>query len=111
MKADIESVVDELTRIEDMSDKALQAVNRDRSSSSALRAVVEELHNQARKALDDSEEAEEPLREHIVELEQAADCAKVAALAETTLSEPAREAILLVHEEVSGLKADTTPDN
>lgn len=108
MKTDIDSIAAELARIEEFVDRAVEAVQRDKGASAALKAVVEEFHKQAKAARDDAEEAEEePIREHIVEVEQAADSAKAAALADENIKGPTREAILAAHEAVSGLKADT----
>lgn len=111
MRTDIDSITDELHRIEELVDIAKGAANSDPGASPALRAVVEEFHSKAKKARDDAEEAEEePIREHIVELEQAGDSAKAAAGAEESLKDSTREAVYAAHEAVSSLKADTASE-
>lgn len=111
MKADINSIAAELGRIEELVDRAVEAVERDKGASPVLRAVVGEFHEKARKARDDSEEAEEePIREHIVELEQAGDSAKVAAHADQGIQGPTREAVLAAHEAICSLKAETAEE-
>lgn len=111
MNTDIDSIAAELARIEELVDRAVEAVERDKGASAALKAVLEEFHGKAKKARDDTEEAEEePIREHIVEVEQAADSAKAAALADEGIKGPTREAILAAHEAVSALKTDTEED-
>lgn len=108
MKADIDTIANELARIEELADKAMDAISRDKGASPVLVAIVEEFHGKAKKARDDSEEAEEePIREHIVELEQAGDCAKVAARADQGIGQGTREAILAAHEAICALKSDT----
>ena len=109
MKTDINSITSELSRIEELVDRALEAVERDRGASPVLKAVVEEFHAKARKARDDAEEAEEePIREHIVELEQAGDSAKVAAHADEGIQDATRETVLASHEAICSLKSETT---
>ena len=111
MKTDIDSIAAELSRIEELADRAIEALERDKGASPVLRAVVEEFHQKAKKARDDSEEAEEePIREHIVELEQAGDSAKVAAYADEGIQNATRELILAAHEAICSLKAETTEE-
>ncbi|HYU39393.1 MAG TPA: hypothetical protein VEM59_06095 [Acidimicrobiia bacterium] len=73
-------------------DRALESVRSDREASPVLIAVVGEFANKAEKAagLDDERAA-------IIELEQAGDSAKVAAEADTAVSDATREAVLDAH--------------
>ena len=112
MKTNIDSIAAQLARIEELVDKAVEAVDRDREASPALKAVVEEFHGKAKKARDDAEEAEEePIREHIVEVEQAGDSAKAAAIADKGIRGATREAILAAHEAICSLKSESSEEN
>jgi hypothetical protein len=73
-------------------DGALEAVRSDRGASPVLIAVVGEFANKAQKAagLDDERGA-------VIELEQAGDSAKVAAEADTGVSDATRQAVLDAH--------------
>lgn len=73
-------------------DHALESVRADREASPVLVAVVGEFANKAQKAagLDDERAA-------IIELEQAGDSAKVAAEADTGVSDATRQAVLDAH--------------
>jgi hypothetical protein len=73
-------------------DRAVESVRSDREASPVLIAVVGEFANKAEKAagLDDERAA-------IIELEQAGDSAKVAAEADTAVSDATREAVLDAH--------------
>lgn len=105
---DIDAIAGELARIEELTDRARDAVKRDSGASPSLEAVVEELHAKAKKARDDAEEAEEePIREHIVELEQAADSAREAAKADPKITDNTREMVFAVHDACSDLKEET----
>jgi hypothetical protein len=73
-------------------DRAVEAVRSDREASPVLIAVVGEFANKAEKAagLDDERAA-------VIELEQAGDSAKVAAEADSGLSDATRQAVLDAH--------------
>jgi hypothetical protein len=73
-------------------DHAVESLRSDQEASPVLVAVVGEFANKAEKAgaLDDERAA-------IIELEQAGDSAKVAAEADTAVSDATREAVLDAH--------------
>lgn len=73
-------------------DGALEAVRADQGASPVLIAVVGEFSNKAAKATGADDE-----RGAVIELEQAGDSAKVAAEADTGVSEATREAVLDAH--------------
>jgi type IV secretory pathway VirJ component len=73
-------------------DHAVEAVRADRQASPVLIAVVGEFANKAQKAAGSDDE-----RAAIIELEQAGDSAKVAAEADTAVSDATREAVLDAH--------------
>jgi hypothetical protein len=76
--------------------------------SPVLAAVVQELARKARKALDGLPGADQAaLRLSIVELEQAADSAKVAVEADRGASDATRRAVLDAHLAICTLKAKT----
>lgn len=106
---DINKISDVIADVEDKVETAMHAVQNDANATPAMRAVMGEFHEKCLKAVHDLEEAEEePIREHIVELEQAADSARVAAEAEIKLSEKTRSAVLAAHDMICALKADTS---
>ncbi len=73
-------------------DHALESVRADREASPVLIAVVGEFATKAEKAAGFDDE-----RAAIIELEQAGDSAKVAAEADTAVSDATRQAILDAH--------------
>jgi hypothetical protein len=73
-------------------DDAVGAVRQDQGASPVLTAVVSEFAKKADKAAGTEDE-----RAAVIELEQAGDSAKVAAEADTGLSEATRAAVLEAH--------------
>ena len=73
-------------------DNAVGAVRQDSGASPVLTAVVSEFAKKAEKAAGAGDE-----RAAVIELEQAGDSAKVAAEADTGLSDSTRDAVLEVH--------------
>ena|SRR5687767_15744245 len=92
--------------VEDLTSQA----SGDQAASPALLAVVGELRNKARQAIEELGESETDVRETIIELEQASDSAKRAAQADPGLSEDARKAVLQAHDALCGLKT-SLPEN
>ena len=73
-------------------DDAVGAVRNDQGASPVLTAVVSEFAKKAEKAAGAEDE-----RGAVIELEQAGDSAKVAAEADTGVSDSTREAVLEAH--------------
>ncbi len=73
-------------------DDAVGAVRNDQGASPVLTAVVSEFAKKAEKAAGAEDE-----RGAVIELEQAGDSAKVAAEADTGLSDATRDAVLEAH--------------
>lgn len=73
-------------------DDAVGAVRNDQGASPVLTAVVSEFAKKAEKAAGAEDE-----RAAVIELEQAGDSAKVAAEADTGLSDATRDAVLEAH--------------
>lgn len=73
-------------------DDAVGAVRNDQGASPVLTAVVSEFAKKADKAAGTEDE-----RAAVIELEQAGDSAKVAAEADTGVSDSTREAVLEAH--------------
>ena len=82
---------------------ARQAVDDDRAASPVTTAIVEEFARKTEKAVAAAD------REAVVELEQAGDCAKVAAEADAGLTDATRQAVLDAHLAICVLKAQTAP--
>ena len=86
------TVAERLREVRSKIDTASNAVRADQGASPVLSAVVSEFAKKAEKAA-----AVEDERAAVIELEQAGDSAKVAAEADTGLSEATREAVLDAH--------------
>ena len=98
--------VERFLEFEEQSDRALEMVEADSSASRVLVAVVQELSRKAKKAhtpVTDGNPA--TMREAIIEVEQAADSAKVAAEADGGVHEETRQAVLDAHLTICQLKA------
>lgn len=104
---DLNQVTKRLAEIDREISSAVEALEADKNASPALQAVVKEFERKSRKALSDVEVANEPLREHIVELEQAGDSAKQAAAADETINDDTRERIFRAHADICHLKSNT----
>lgn len=86
-------------------DRAVQALKEDAGSSPVLAAVVQELEKKmwrVRYSLSEADAA--TIREAVVELEQAADSAKVAAEADMGAKEETRTAIIAAHDHICQMK-------
>ena len=93
---------------EQIEDVAAQLEN-DAGASPALRAVFDELHSKTKEARDSLKGADEDkIREHVIEVEQAADSAKRAAEADENISSESREAVLGIHDALCELKGQVT---
>ena len=101
------SVSTRLAGIEEQIDDVAAKIENEVEASPAFRAVFEELHRKTREARDELKGADEAsIRDHVIEVEQAADSAKLAAEAEEGLSDKVRDAVLDVHDALSELKAE-----
>ncbi len=99
------SIAHRIAKIHEQIQDAVGAVSNDPAASEVLKAVVGEFDATARKGTENLTGADErTIRDHVVEIEQAADSAKRAVQAESALGEPARAAILAAHDELSALK-------
>jgi hypothetical protein len=99
-------IVERFLEFEEQSDRALEMVEADPAASPVLVAVVQELSRKAKKAhapVTDGTPA--MMREAIIEVEQAADSAKVAAEADVGAREQTRQAVLDAHLTICLLKA------
>ena len=88
MTSTAERLRDVRTKIDD----AVAAVRQDRGASPVLTAVVSEFAKKGEKAAGAEDE-----RAAVIELEQAGDSAKVAAEADTGVSDATRDAVLEAH--------------
>jgi hypothetical protein len=88
----VTTVAERLREVRTKIDTASNAVRADRGASPVLTAVVSEFAKKAEKAA-----GAEDQRGAVIELEQAGDSAKVAAEADTGLSQATREAVLDAH--------------
>ncbi|MDL5158354.1 hypothetical protein [Actinomycetospora termitidis] len=97
---DIPARLDEVKR---GTTSALAAVTDDAGASTVLVAVVREFDDKATKATTASGDA---ARDAVIELEQAADSARAAALADTGLTGAARQAVEDAHLAICILKTE-----
>jgi hypothetical protein len=98
--------VERFLEFEELSDRALEMVEADPAASPVLVAVVQELSRKAKKAHTPVTDGNPTtMREAIIEVEQAADSAKVAAEADRDAGEKVRQAVLDAHLTVCMLKA------
>lgn len=96
-----------LTDIEENIDTAAEQLKNDAGASPVLKAVFDELHRKARAARDGVRGADEnSIREQLIEVEQAADSAKLAAKADERISASTREAVLAIHDALCAMKAE-----
>ncbi|HEV8208443.1 MAG TPA: hypothetical protein VGR04_17340 [Acidimicrobiia bacterium] len=86
------TVAERLREVRTKIDSASNAVRADQGASPVLTAVVSEFAKKAEKATGAEDE-----RAAVIELEQAGDSAKVAAEADTGVSDATREAVLDAH--------------
>jgi hypothetical protein len=101
------SITIRLSDIEEQIDDTAEQLQNDEGASPALKAVFEELHQKTREARDTLKGASEgEIRDHIIELEQAADSAKCAVEAEEDISSATREGVLAVHAALSEMKGE-----
>jgi hypothetical protein len=101
------SITIRLGDIEEQIDAVAARLENDAGASPALKAVFDELHRKTREARDALKGADEnKIREHIFEVEQAADSAKRAAEADESISSTTREAVLGVHDALCELKGE-----
>jgi hypothetical protein len=99
------SLTQQLSDIEEQIDGLVEAVEDDGGASPALRAVVDELHTKAREARDEGRGADgRAIRDHVIEVEQAADSAKKAAEADGDISDATRRAVFEAHSKLRALK-------
>jgi hypothetical protein len=88
----VATVAERLREVRTKIDTAVAAVRADQGASPVLTAVVGEFSKKAEKAAGADDE-----RAAVIELEQAGDSAKVAAEADTGLSDATRDAVLDAH--------------
>ena len=99
-------IVERFLEFEEQSDRALELVEADSNASPVLVAVVEELSRKAKKAhVPVTDGNPTTRREAIIEVEQAADSAKVAAEADAGAREHTRQAVLAAPLTICLLKA------
>lgn len=100
-------IVERFLEFEEQSDRALEMVEADPAASPVLVAVVQELSRKAKKAhapVTDGTPA--MMREAIIEVEQAADSAKVAAEADVGARDQTRQVVIDAHLTICLLKAN-----
>ncbi len=101
----IQELESQLTAISDRIAEAVAAVCADPGASPVLRAVFEELLRKSEATLTCVEcERFRCFRERMVELEQAADSAKAAAIADEGAAEHTQERILAAHDALRHIK-------
>lgn len=103
----VKEIQEGLTRINEQIVQTVAAVESDRGASPVLNAVVKEFGKKSKKALDAFRDAnDQTMRDHVIELEQAADSAKAAAEADTSIKDKTRQAVLDAHMSICILKTE-----
>ncbi len=88
-------------------EECARKVEEDKGASDVLKAVVNEFDKKAKKSLGALREGDERIiRDHVVEIEQAADSAKVAAEADKGISDETRQSVLKAHTAICLLKTN-----
>jgi hypothetical protein len=101
----VREIAAQVEQFEAASGQALATVREDGAASPVLVAVVSEFNRKAQKAVNALATADEQTaRETIFELEQAADSANYAAVADPGAAEPTKEAVYAAHEMVCAFK-------
>ncbi|HVW24123.1 MAG TPA: hypothetical protein VHC69_02065 [Polyangiaceae bacterium] len=104
----MESLIERLTLVERHVTRAIETVRSDSAASPVLLAVVLEFQRKAQKAhaaLSSGVDTR-AAREAVVEVEQAADSANVAAAADPSASEATRKAIEVAHKAMCLIKVE-----
>jgi hypothetical protein len=102
----VDEISEKLSNVDKEINHAIQAVEGDMRASPVLRAIVEEFQEKSKKTLSSLGNGdEESISEHIIELEEAGDCAKKAALADVGLSQSTRSIVLKAHDIICDLKS------
>lgn len=102
----MQNVQEQLTELDKLIKKAAHTVASDQGASPVLAAVVNDFREKSKKALNSVPNANrEKVLRIVVELEQAADSAKVAANADKGATEETRHIIQDAHDPICGLKA------
>lgn len=102
------AVAEVLETLDEHVGRAVRAVEADGDASPVLAGVVQEFHRKlakSRQLIDGAGDDRLIVREAIVELEQAADSAKMAALADPGVSDGARDAVIAAHDIICDYKA------
>lgn len=101
------SVAERIAELNEQIRQAVAITQSDPGASRVLTAVAVEFRNKSAHALETSEDADEAeVWDAVVELEQAADSAKMAVEADVGIEERTREAILDAHDAVADLKEE-----
>jgi hypothetical protein len=101
----VETLAEKLALIERHISRAVTAVTADSGASPVLRAVVNEFAAKSFKARSGAYVS----REGVVELEQAADSARVAAAADAGAAPETRKLVNVAHDAICLLKAESAP--
>jgi hypothetical protein len=103
----MENILERLRHNDRLVEYALLKLEGDWGSSAVLNAVVKELQDKSHKALRGLKDADElSIRDRIIEVEQAAVSAKVAAEAAKGLSDDTRQAVVDAYMSYCLLKSD-----
>jgi len=107
----MEPLADRLALVERHVTRAVEAAAADFGASPVLRAVVLEFQKKAAKARAtlSSPATDGSAREAVVELEQAADSANVAAAADPGASDPTKKAVDVAHKAICLIKYEGRP--
>lgn len=100
-------ISERMVEVDKKIEECARRVNDDKNASEVLKAVINEFDNKSKKSLVGfREDNERIIRDHIVEIEQAADSAKVAAEAEKGISEETLRSVQEAHTAICMIKAN-----
>ena len=101
------AVQERLAQIDEQARRAVEVAEADTGASVVLRAVAKELYRKSKKALGVLAAADDKaIHAAVIEVEQAADSAKVAVEADPWATAETREAVLAAHLSVCVLKSE-----
>lgn len=101
------TISEKMTEVDKRIRETLSKVEADGGASVVLKAVMREFDKKSKKAMAGLKGAnEQTVRDHVIELEQAADSAKAAAEADTGIGNTTRQAVLDAHMAICLVKAD-----
>lgn len=100
-------ISERMVEVDKKIEECAKKVEEDKGASDVLKAVINDFDSKSKKSLGALKENDERIiRDHVVEIEQAADSAKVAAEADKGISDETRKSVLDAHTAICLIKAN-----